>query len=319
MFYDDAMLKRVLVTGGAGFLGSNLVKKLIARGDAVTVLDNFLTGSRRNLEGISSAGLTIVEGDVANPPDMPDKFQEIYNLACPASPPQYQKNPIQTFLTSVLGTHAMLELALTNGARMLQASTSEIYGDPEVSPQSETYWGRVNPIGPRSCYDEGKRAAETLCMDYMRARQADVRIVRIFNTYGPGMAADDGRVVSNFIIQALRNEPLTIYGDGSQTRSFQYVDDLIEAFLRIMDTADFTGPVNLGNPQEFTMLELARKVKELIPASKSEITFLPLPVDDPRQRRPDISLAKARLGWEPKVPLSEGLPKTIEYFRAQHA
>lgn len=313
--YYNRMPKQVLITGGAGFLGSNLAKKLVSAGCSVTVLDDLSTGSQANLAGLAAPSLTLIQGDVTAPPEFQVKFDEIYNLACPASPPQYQKNPIKTFLTSVLGMRAMLELALKHGARLLQASTSEIYGDPEISPQKEAYWGRVNPIGIRSCYDEGKRAAETLCMDYIRSKNADVRIVRIFNTYGPGMAADDGRVVSNFIIQALRNEPITIYGDGFQTRSFQYVEDLLEAFLKVMELKDFHGPVNLGNPQEFTMLELAKKVLELIPESTSKITFLPLPADDPKQRRPDISLAKEKLGWEPKIPLAEGLPKTIAYFR----
>jgi len=304
-------MKRVLVTGGAGFLGSHLCEVLLHQGNEVICVDNFFTGSKRNVEHlILNPAFELIRHDVTFP--LYVEVDEIYNLACPASPVHYQYDPVQTIKTSVHGAINMLGLAKRVGARILQASTSEVYGDPEVHPQPEAYWGRVNPIGVRSCYDEGKRCAETLFFDYWRQHQLDIRVVRIFNTYGPRMHPDDGRVVSNFIVQALRGDPITIYGDGTQTRSFCYVDDLIEAMVRMM-AKDCTGPINIGNPGEFTMLELAQQILTLT-GSKSEICFLPLPVDDPRQRKPDITLAKERLSWEPKVDLSAGLRKTIAYF-----
>lgn len=303
---------RTLVTGGAGFLGSHLCEALLAAGDEVVCLDNFFTGSRRNLLPFREhPNFDLVRHDVTQPILL--EVDRIYNLACPASPVHYQHNPVKTIKTSVMGSINMLGLAKRVHARILQASTSEVYGDPAVHPQAEGYWGNVNPIGIRSCYDEGKRVAETLFMDYHRQNGIDIRIVRIFNTYGPRMLPDDGRVVSNFIVQALRGEDLTVYGDGSQTRSFCYVSDLIRGFIAMMNKEGFTGPVNLGNPGEFTMLELAEKVLELT-GSKSKIVFKPLPSDDPKMRCPDISLAKRELSWEPQVSLNEGLIKTIAYF-----
>jgi len=303
---------RVLVTGGAGFLGSHLCERLLAAGHEVLCLDNFFTGSKRNVAHLlGNPRFEIIRHDLVNPINL--EVDRIFNFACPASPVHYQHNPVKTVKTNVMGAINMLGLAKRVRARILQASTSEVYGDPKVHPQTEAYWGHVNPIGIRSCYDEGKRLAETLMMDYHRQNQVDIRIVRIFNTYGPRMAINDGRVVSNFIVQALRNEPITIYGEGEQTRSFCYVDDLVEGILRLMETEGLTGPVNIGNPNEFTIRQLAELVLELT-GSSSELVQLPLPQDDPVQRQPDISLAKARLAWEPRVQLREGLSKTIEYF-----
>uniref|UniRef100_I2Q732 UDP-glucuronate decarboxylase n=1 Tax=Desulfovibrio sp. U5L TaxID=596152 RepID=I2Q732_9BACT len=307
--------KRVLVTGGAGFLGSHLCERLLERDCDVICLDNYFTGSKQNvLHLLDNPHFELLRHDVTFP--LYVEVDEIYNLACPASPIHYQHDPVQTTKTSVHGAINMLGLAKRLRAKIMQASTSEVYGDPSVHPQPESYWGNVNTIGFRSCYDEGKRCAETLFFDYRRQHNLRIKVARIFNTYGPRMHPNDGRVVSNFIIQALRGEPLTVYGQGQQTRSFCYVDDLIEAFLRLMDTPDdFTGPVNTGNPGEFTILELAQMVIEYT-GSKSVIDYRPLPQDDPKQRRPDITLAKAKLDWEPKVPLAEGLKKTIEYFDA---
>jgi len=306
--------KRVLVTGGAGFLGSHLCERLLGEGCEVICVDNFYTGSRRNVDHLlGNPRFEVIRHDICFP--LYVECDEIYNLACPASPIHYQNDPTQTTKTSVHGAINMLGLAKRIHARILQASTSEVYGDPEVHPQPESYWGRVNPIGPRSCYDEGKRCAETLFFDYHRQVGLEIKVARIFNTYGPRMHPNDGRVVSNFIVQALRGEPITVYGDGSQTRSFCYVDDMIEGFCRLMDSpADFTGPVNLGNPGEFTILELAEKVVAMT-GSGSRVERRPLPTDDPRQRKPDIALAKQALGWEPTVPLDKGLVKTIDYFR----
>lgn len=309
-------MSRILVTGGAGFIGSNLCDRLINDGHDVICLDNYFTGCKDNIRHlIGNNHFELVRHDVINP--YLAEVDEIYNLACPASPPYYQYNPIKTIKTSVMGAINMLGLAKRTHAKILQASTSEVYGDPAIHPQVESYWGNVNPIGIRSCYDEGKRCAETLFMDYHRQNDVRIKIIRIFNTYGPRMNPNDGRVVSNFIMQALRGQDITIYGTGEQTRSFQYVDDLVEAMIRMMATGDdFIGPVNTGNPGEFTMLELAEKVIELT-GSKSKIIFQPLPGDDPKQRRPDITLAKEKLGgWEPKIQLEEGLLKTIEYFKA---
>jgi UDP-glucuronate decarboxylase len=308
-------MKQILVTGGAGFIGSHLCARLLDEGHCVICLDNFFTGSKRNiLHLIPDPRFELVRHDVTFP--YYAEVDEIYNLACPASPIHYQHDPIQTTKTSVMGAINMLGMAKRIGAKVLQASTSEVYGDPIVHPQVESYWGNVNPIGIRSCYDEGKRVAETLFMDYHRKMGVDVKIIRIFNTYGPHMHPHDGRVVSNFIVQALKNEPITLYGDGSQTRSFQYVDDLVEAMIRMMCTdKSFTGPVNLGNPNEFTIRELAEKVVALT-GSTSTITYLPLPHDDPKQRQPNISLAKSTLNWEPTVQLEEGLKRTIDYFKS---
>lgn len=306
-------MKRILVTGGAGFLGSHLCDRLVARGDYVLCLDNFFTGQERNIEHIKDhARVEVLRHDIIEPLHV--EVDQIYNLACPASPIHYQYNPIRTIKTSTVGMVNMLGLAKRVGARILQASTSEVYGDPQVHPQPEEYWGNVNPIGLRSCYDEGKRVAETLCMDYHRQNKVDVRIVRIFNTYGPRMHPQDGRVVSNFIVQALRNEPLSLYGDGGQTRSFCYVDDLIDGLLRMMDQADTTGPINLGNPTELTVRELAEKIIT-VTDSRSVIESKPLPSDDPKQRQPDITKAKNFLKWTPTVDLAKGLPATINYFR----
>lgn len=304
---------RVLVTGGAGFLGSHLCERLLACGHEVLCVDNFFTGRKRNVAHLlGNPRFELLRHDMTRPLFV--EVDRIYNLACPASPVHYQYNPVKTIKTSVLGAIHVLGLAKRVKARVLQASTSEVYGDPAVHPQREDYWGHVNPIGIRSCYDEGKRAAECLFMDYHRQNGVDVRIVRIFNTYGPRMLQNDGRVVSNFIVQALKGEPLTVYGDGSQTRSFCFVDDLLEGVVRMMD-GTFVGPVNLGNPAEFTILELAQQVRDMT-GSRSEIRFLPLPSDDPRQRRPDIGIAKDRLGWEPTTPLATGLRKTVDYFDA---
>ena len=307
------MKKRILVTGGAGFIGSHLCTRLLNEGNEVISLDNYFTGNKKNIVHLlDNPYFEMIRHDVTEPFFI--EVDEIYNLACPASPVHYQYNPIKTMKTSVMGAINMLGLAKRVNAKVFQASTSEVYGDPAEHPQRESYWGNVNPIGIRSCYDEGKRAAETLFMDYHNQNNVDVKIVRIFNTYGPNMNPEDGRVVSNFIVQALKGENITIFGDGQQTRSFQYVDDLVEGFIRLMNTPKgFTGPVNIGNPFEFTMLELAQNVIELT-GSSSKLTFMPLPQDDPKQRQPDISLAKKELDWEPKVQLKEGLVKTIEYF-----
>jgi UDP-glucuronate decarboxylase len=309
------MGKRIMVTGGAGFIGSHLCKRLLDDGNEVLCVDNFFTGSRQNIyELLDNKNFELLRHDVTVP--LYVEVDQIYNLACPASPVHYQFDPIQTTKTSVHGAINMLGLAKRLKARILQASTSEVYGDPEVHPQPESYWGKVNPIGIRSCYDEGKRCAETLFFDYYRQSQVDIRVVRIFNTYGPNMNAHDGRVVSNFIVQALNNEDITIYGDGSQTRSFQYVDDLVEAMIRMMNNEEgFIGPVNTGNPGEFTIKELAEKVLTMIPETKSKLIYQDLPQDDPKQRKPDITLAKEKLGWEPKIELDEGLTETIKYFR----
>jgi UDP-glucuronate decarboxylase len=303
---------RILVTGGAGFIGSHLCERLLAMGHDVLCLDNFFTGSRANVDHlVGDRRFELLRHDVTEPILL--EVDRIYNLACPASPVHYQYNPVKTIKTSVMGTINMLGLAKRVRARILQASTSEVYGDPEVHPQPEAYWGNVNPIGPRSCYDEGKRVAETLMMDYHRQNGVDVRIVRIFNTYGPRMAENDGRVVSNFIVQALRGSDITVYGDGSQTRSFCYVDDLVEGMLLTMEAEGVTGPVNLGNPWENSILEFASRIVEMT-GSRSRIVHLPLPTDDPRQRQPDITLARQRLGWEPAIQLDEGLRRTIDYF-----
>ena len=305
--------RRALVTGGAGFIGSHLCDRLLADGYEVICIDNMLTGSRDNLKHLKrEPRFRLVEHDVTEPYDVP--VDRLFNLACPASPVHYQNDPIRTWKTSIFGAFHALELARKTGARVLQASTSEVYGDPEVHPQVESYWGHVNPIGIRACYDEGKRAAETLFFDYARRHKTDIRVCRIFNTYGPRMHPKDGRVVSNFIVQALHGEPLTIFGDGTQTRSFCFVDDLVEGIVRLMGDDAPTGPVNLGNPGEFTMLELADKVLAQT-GSRSHVTFKPLPADDPTRRRPAISLAKATLGWEPMIALDEGLRRTIEYFK----
>jgi len=307
---------KILVTGGAGFIGSHLCKKLLVEENQIICADNFYTGRKENISDLmQSKSFELVEHDVTNPLDI-SGLDRIYNLACPASPPHYQKDPVFTWKTSVIGSLNMLELAQKNNCRILQASTSEVYGDPRVHPQPETYWGNVNPVGVRSCYDEGKRAAETLFFDYQRKYKTGICVVRIFNTYGPYMDPEDGRVVSNFIIQALKNDDLTVYGNGSQTRSFQYIDDLIQGMIAMMENEKrFIGPVNMGNPDEFSVLELAQKILSLIPESKSKITYKPLPSDDPKQRKPDIILAKQKLGWQPKVKLEEGLIKTIDYFR----
>jgi UDP-glucuronate decarboxylase len=305
--------KRVLVTGGAGFLGSHLCERLLKQGDEVVCVDNFFTGAKDNVHRLmDNPHFEVIRHDVNFPLYL--EVDEIYNLACPASPIHYQYDPIQTTKTSVLGAINMLGLAKRTKAKIFHASTSEVYGDPEVHPQPENYWGHVNPKGRRACYDEGKRCAESLFFDYARQHDLRIKVARIFNTYGPRMHPEDGRVVSNFVIQALRNDPITIYGDGSQTRSFCYVDDLIEGFVRLMHSRDdLQGPVNLGNPAEFTILELAEKVIDLT-GSRSRLEFRPLPSDDPRQRQPDITLARSELGWQPKVSLNEGLKKTIDHF-----
>ena len=307
--------KRILVTGGAGFVGSHLIDRLLEQGHEVLCADNLFTGAKRNIEHLHNhSRLEFMRHDVCFP--LYVEVDEIYNLACPASPVHYQHDPVQTTKTSVIGAINMLGLAKRVKAKIFQASTSEVYGDPSVHPQPESYWGNVNPIGIRSCYDEGKRCAETLFFDYHRQHKVEIKVARIFNTYGPRMHPADGRVVSNFIVQALKGDPITIYGEGKQTRSFCYVDDLVEGFLRLMDTGpDVTGPINIGNPVEFTMIELAQEVLSLT-GSKSELVYLPLPQDDPTQRKPDIAKAKQFLNdWEPNVPLREGLKQTIEYFR----
>ena len=309
---DNYHRKRILVTGGAGFLGSHLCERLLNEGNEIFCLDSFFTGTKENVAHlIDNPYFEIIRHDVEFPLHL--EVDEIYNLACPASPPHYQHNPIHTNKTSVLGAINMLGLAKRQNAKIMQASTSEVYGDPHVHPQTEDYWGNVNPIGIRSCYDEGKRCAETLFFDYYRQHDVKIKVARIFNTYGPNMHPSDGRVVSNFIIQALKDEDITIYGDGSQSRSFCYVDELIDGFIRLMASDDFTGPVNLGNPVEFTIKELAEKIIEMT-GSKSKLTLNPLPQDDPKQRQPDITLAKRELNWEPKIKLEEGLKKTIAYF-----
>ena len=310
---SSELQKRVLVTGGAGFLGSHLCERLLARGDEVLCVDNFFTGAKDNITHLlGNPYFELIRHDVTFP--LYVEVDRIYNLACPASPIHYQHDPVQTTKTSVHGAINMLGLAKRIGARILQASTSEVYGDPVVHPQAESYWGNVNPIGARACYDEGKRCAETLFFDYRRQHGLDIRIARIFNTYGPRMHPNDGRVVSNFIVQALKNDPLTVYGDGGQTRSFCHVDDLVDGLMRLMDKSpDFTGPVNLGNPEEFTIRELAELVIDMT-GSGSIIEYLPLPEDDPRQRQPDITLARDLLGWKPSVPLRTGLAGTISYF-----
>ena len=307
-------MKRILVSGGAGFIGSHLCTRLVNEGHDVICLDNFFTGSKDNIKHLmGNHHFEVVRHDVTYPYSA--EVDEIYNLACPASPIHYQHDPIQTAKTSVMGAINMLGLAMRLDAKILQASTSEVYGDPIIHPEPESYWGNVNPVGYRSCYDEGKRCAETLFMDYYRQNQTRIKIIRIFNTYGPRMLPNDGRVVSNFIIQALNNEDITIYGDGKQTRSFQYIDDLIEGMVRMMDTEDdFTGPINIGNPNEFPVLELAERVIRMT-GSTSKIVFKPLPTDDPKQRQPDIKLAKEKLGWQPTVELEDGLKRMIEYFK----
>jgi UDP-glucuronate decarboxylase len=309
---------RALVSGGSGFLGSHLCDRLIARGQDVLCVDNLFTGQKRNVSHLlQNPRFEFMRHDITFPLFV--EVDQIWNLACPASPIHYQHDPVQTTKTSVHGAINMLGLAKRLGAKILQASTSEVYGDPSVHPQTEDYWGNVNPIGPRSCYDEGKRCAETLFFDYHRQHRLNIKVVRIFNTYGPRMHPNDGRVVSNFIMQALKSEPITIYGDGSQTRSFCYVDDLVDGLVRMMDTADdVTGPINIGNPDEFTMIELAEAVLRLT-GSKSKLTRLPLPADDPKQRQPDITRARKTLGWEPKVKLEDGLKETISYFRSMAA
>lgn len=306
-------MNKILITGGAGFLGSHLSERLVLAGHDVICLDNFFTGSKSNVEHLQGkSNFELMRHDVTFP--LYVEVDRIFNLACPASPVHYQRDPVQTTKTSVHGAINMLGLAKRVKARILQASTSEVYGDPEVHPQPESYWGRVNTTGIRACYDEGKRCAETLFFDYWRQHQLEIKVMRIFNTYGPRMHPNDGRVVSNFIVQALRGDPITIYGDGSQTRSFCYVDDLIDGMVKLMNSpADFVGPVNIGNPGEFTMLELAEKVLRLT-GSTSQLVFMPLPQDDPKQRKPDISLAKSALDWEPKVSLEDGLKETVAYF-----
>ncbi len=304
---------RILITGGAGFIGSHLCEKLLKQNHDIICLDNFFTGSKDNIiDLMDNHRFELIRHDITE--SILLEVDQIYHLACPASPVHYQYNPVKTIKTNVMGTINMLGLAKRVRARILLSSTSEVYGDPKVHPQKESYWGHVNSIGIRSCYDEGKRVAETLMMDYHRQNKVDIKIVRIFNTYGPKMAKNDGRVISNFILQALKNQDITIYGNGSQTRSFQYVDDLLDGMIAMMNVDNFIGPVNIGNPDEFTILELAHKIIELT-NSKSKIVYLPLPQDDPIQRQPDINLAKEKLNWQPQIKLSEGLPKTIEYFR----
>jgi len=308
------MMKRILITGGAGFLGSHLCERLLREGNDIICLDNFFTGDKNNIAHlIGLPNFELIRHDIINPIYL--EVDEIYNLACPASPVHYQYNPIKTIKTNVMGVINVLGIAKRTKAKVLQASTSEIYGDPEVHPQKESYWGKVNPIGIRSCYDEGKRAAECLMMDYRRQNSVNAKIVRIFNTYGPRMAINDGRVVSNFIVQALQNKKITIYGDGTHTRSFCFVDDLIDGLIRMMNSPDeFYGPVNIGNPSEFTIMQLAQLIIRLT-RSSSVVEFLPLPADDPVQRKPDITLAKEKIGWSPRIELEEGLLSTVKYFR----
>jgi len=307
--------KTILVTGGAGFIGSHLCEKLINQGNRVICLDNFFTGSKKNIKHfLKNKDFELIRGDVTRPIRIKEKIDEIYNLACPASPVHYQEDPVETVRTNVLGAINVLELARKTKARIFQASTSEIYGDPLEHPQKETYWGNVNCLSPRACYDEGKRCAETLFMDYYREYGVDIRIMRIHNTYGPKMALDDGRVVSNFIVQALENKPLTVYGRGQQTRSFMYIDDLVEAMVKLMNKRNFIGPVNIGNPQEMKVIDLAKKIINLT-NSRSQIVYNSLPQDDPQRRRPDIGLAKKVLNWQPQIDLDSGLNQTIEYFR----
>ncbi len=311
-------MKRILLTGGAGFIGSHLSRRLLDQGHHVTVADDFSTGERANIRTLeTNPNYKVITHDITKPLDI--EVDQIYNLACPASPPQYQLDPVKTTMINVIGCYNLLELAKKNKCRILQASTSEVYGNPEVHPQPEHYVGSVNPIGPRACYDEGKRCAETLFFDYHRTYGVDIKVARIFNTYGPRMRHDDGRVVSNFVYQALRGEALTIYGDGTQTRSFCYVDDMVEGLNKLMESKDgVTGPINLGNPEEYTMEELAELILELTGAN-TELVYKPLPVDDPMQRKPDITLAKAVLGWEPKMPVRKGLEKTIAHARMKLA
>ena len=311
-------MKRILVTGGAGFIGSHLCVRLLNEGCQVVCLDNFPTGSPKNIQHLTAnPNFQMAEQDITTPFFTDTPTDEIYNLACPASPIHYQYNPIKTLKTNVLGAINMLDLAIKKRSKLLQASTSEVYGDPAVHPQPETYWGNVNPIGPRSCYDEGKRCAETLCMDYYRQYRIPIKIVRIFNTYGPNMCLNDGRVISNFTIQALMNQDITVYGDGSQTRSFLYIDDLVEGLVRTMATDDdFTGPVNLGNPREFTIRQLATLVLE-ITRSKASVILKPLPADDPQRRKPDITTAQENLGWSPTILLEQGLVKMMKYFKEE--
>lgn len=305
--------KSILITGGAGFLGSNLCRLLLEKGNHVICLDNFMTGRKENIDPLSSnSDFEFINHDIVEPIIL--DVDQIYNLACPASPPHYQKDPVLTFKISAIGTLNMLELAKKNNARMFQASTSEVYGDPEVHPQPESYWGNVNPVGIRSCYDEGKRAAETLCFDYHRHHKTDIRVIRIFNTYGPNMDPKDGRVVSNFIIQALKDINITIYGDGKQTRSFCYVDDLVQGFVKFMNQDDSIGPMNLGNDDEYTMIELAELILQKT-GSNSKLIFEDLPKDDPTRRKPDLSLARQIINYNPDYPLSKGLDRTIEYFK----
>ena len=309
-------MRSILVTGGAGFLGSHLCERLLERGDNVICLDNFFTGRKQNVAHLlTNPRFELIRHDIVHPIFI--EADQIYNLACPASPVAYQFNPIKTIKTSTVGVVNVLGLAKRCRARILHASTSEVYGDPTVHPQREDYWGNVNPLGPRSCYDEGKRVAESLCINYHHEHQLQVRIIRIFNTYGPRMDPNDGRVISNFITQALRGEPLTIYGDGKQTRSFCYVDDLLRGMMALMDQDHETGPVNIGNPGEYTMLQLAEEVLRAIPESKSKITFVPLPQDDPKQRCPDITKAQSLLGWSPTIDLKTGLKRTVEYYRTE--
>jgi UDP-glucuronate decarboxylase len=308
-------MAKILITGGSGFVGSHLSKKLLNEGNEVLCLDNFFTGAKKNIhELMDDKNFELIRHDITIPIEL--EVDQIYNLACPASPVHYQFDPVQTIRTSILGSINMLDLAKRTRARILQASTSEVYGDPSVHPQPESYWGNVNPIGIRSCYDEGKRCAETLFFDYHRQFNVDIRVIRIFNTYGPNMHPEDGRVISNFIMQALNNKDITIYGDGSQTRSFQYVDDLVDGMYKMMNNEKgFIGPVNIGNPGEFTIKQLAEKVLKMIPESKSKIIYEELPQDDPKQRQPNIDIAKEKLDWEPTIELEKGLAKTIDYFK----